>query len=179
MIDWNVVVTVNEGTFEEACLYLEQFGYVSSTDYYNVLAMRVYDVSAFTDALRQDLEAKPDVPQILSHVIPVTEKIEFEQPSEFERKAGEILENWAERLAGKTFHVRVHRRGFRSRMSSEEEERLLGARIFDTLQEAGAECEVGFEDPDAIVAVETLGKEAGLSFWTREDLERYPFLGLD
>jgi hypothetical protein len=29
------------------------------------------------------------------------------------------------------------------------------------------------------VAVETVGTQAGLSLWTREDLKRYPFLRLD
>ena len=34
-------------------------------------------------------------------------------------------------------------------------------------------------DPDAILAVETIGTEGGMSLWTREDLTAYPFLGLD
>jgi len=179
MIDWNVIVTVKEHTFEDACVYLERFGRVSSTDYYNVLAMEVAEIAEFLENLRKDLEEQTDVASLLSHVIPVSEKVDFETPSEFERKAGDILKKWAPEIKGKTFHVRVHRRGFRSKMSSEEEERLLGGQIYDTLQEAGAECEVDFDDPDAIVAVEILGKEAGLSLWTREDLDKYPFLGLD
>lgn len=179
MIDWNVIVTVKEYTFEEACLYMERFGPVKSTDYYNVLAMQVEDPSEFAEVLRQDLEDKPDVEPLLSHVIPVTRKVKFETPAEFEASVREVLEDWATDLAGKSFHVRVHRRGFKSKMSSVEEEERLGSMVFEILEEAGAACEVEFSDPDAVVAVEILDNEAGLSLWTREELKRYPFLGLD
>jgi tRNA(Ser,Leu) C12 N-acetylase TAN1 len=64
-------------------------------------------------------------------------------------------------------------------MSSVEEEERLGSMVFEILEGAGAACEVEFGDPDAVVAVEILDNEAGLSLWTREDLKRYPFLGLD
>jgi tRNA(Ser,Leu) C12 N-acetylase TAN1 len=47
------------------------------------------------------------------------------------------------------------------------------------LEMAGAEGEITFEDPDAILALETVGTRAGLSLWTREDLQRYPLLHLD
>jgi tRNA(Ser,Leu) C12 N-acetylase TAN1 len=35
---------------------------------------------------------------------------------------------------------------------------------------------VSFDNPDAIIAVETIGNQAGMSLWFREDLQRYPFL---
>jgi tRNA(Ser,Leu) C12 N-acetylase TAN1 len=38
---------------------------------------------------------------------------------------------------------------------------------------------IDFQDPDAILAVETVGQRGGLSLWTREQLRTYPFLGLD
>jgi tRNA(Ser,Leu) C12 N-acetylase TAN1 len=37
---------------------------------------------------------------------------------------------------------------------------------------------VVFDDPDAILSVDTVGDRAGLALWTREELRRYPFLGL-
>jgi hypothetical protein len=38
---------------------------------------------------------------------------------------------------------------------------------------------ITFADPDAILALETVDCRAGLSLWSREDLQRYPFLHLD
>jgi hypothetical protein len=38
---------------------------------------------------------------------------------------------------------------------------------------------VAFEDVDAVVSIETLDHRAGVSLWTREDLQRYPFLRVD
>jgi tRNA(Ser,Leu) C12 N-acetylase TAN1 len=82
-------------------------------------------------------------------------------------------------LAGKGFHVRINRHGFKGHLSSHEEERLLGAVLQEALAKAGTPGDVTFEDPDVILVVETLGNRAGLSLWSREDLRRYPALRLD
>jgi hypothetical protein len=51
--------------------------------------------------------------------------------------------------------------------------------LLEALAQAGTPGQITFDDPDAIVAVETVGNRAGLALWTREDLQRYPFLNLD
>jgi tRNA(Ser,Leu) C12 N-acetylase TAN1 len=38
---------------------------------------------------------------------------------------------------------------------------------------------VKFDDPDAIVMIETVGERAGVSVFTREDKQRCPFLRFD
>jgi tRNA(Ser,Leu) C12 N-acetylase TAN1 len=55
----------------------------------------------------------------------------------------------------------------------------LSDALLEATGEAGRPGHITFEDPDAIVAVETVGTQAGLSLWMREDLKRYPFLRLD
>ena len=72
----------------------------------------------------------------------------------------------------------MHRRGFKGRIEGAAEERRLGEAILDSLQQAGTPARVTFEDPDAIVLIETLGQHAGLALITREDLRRYPFIHL-
>ena len=37
MHDWNVVATIHEGHFHQAIQFLETFGQLSKTDYFNVL----------------------------------------------------------------------------------------------------------------------------------------------
>jgi tRNA(Ser,Leu) C12 N-acetylase TAN1 len=65
-------------------------------------------------------------------------------------------------------------------MSSQLEEVFLDHFIMGKLKEQGQPpAAVDFQDPDTIIAVETIGQKAGLSFWTREQLQRYPFLKMD
>jgi tRNA(Ser,Leu) C12 N-acetylase TAN1 len=90
-----------------------------------------------------------------------------------------VVLKWVAQLAGKRFHVRMHRRGMKGRLSSQAEERHLSEVLLAALEEAGTPGRVAFEDPDAVVAVETVGAGAGLSLWSREALHQYPFLKLD
>jgi tRNA(Ser,Leu) C12 N-acetylase TAN1 len=111
--------------------------------------------------------------------VPVRSTFTFQSPEEFEARARDAALAFLPELAGKEFHVRLYRHGFKGRLSSHEEERLLGTVLREALEKAGTPGHVTFEDADVILAVETLGNRAGLSLWTREDLRRYPFLRLD
>jgi hypothetical protein len=54
-----------------------------------------------------------------------------------------------------------------------------GEAVLEALEAAGTPARVAFDDPDAIVAVETVDRRASVSLWTREEMCRYPFLRLD
>jgi hypothetical protein len=60
-----------------------------------------------------------------------------------------------------------------------DEERFLDDLLLDSLKKEGTPGRITFTDPDFIIAVETVGNRGGLSLWSREDLQRYQFLGLD
>ncbi len=179
MRDWNVVVSVYDGQFVRACQILAQFGRVERTEYYNVLVMKVADRVAFLDALADLAATVPKVLGVISRAVPAAEAFTFQEAGEFEAKAREIVLAWLSRLADKSFHVRLHRRGFHGRLSSQEEERFLDQILLDALERAGTPGRISFDDPDAILDVETVSNRAGLSLWTREQLSRYPFLKLD
>ena len=179
MRDWNVVVSVHDRQFTRGCRILAQFGRVERTEYYNVLVMKVADRAKFMEALADLVATVPDVLGVISRAAPATETFTFQDAEEFEAKAKQIVLAWLPRLAGKSFHVRLHRRGFRGRLSSQEEERLLDQTLLDALERTGAPGRISFDDPDAILDVETVSNRAGLSLWTREELTRYPFLKLD
>jgi tRNA(Ser,Leu) C12 N-acetylase TAN1 len=176
MQDWNVVITVREGGFKRVFRILEEFGPISRTGYFNVLAMRANNIEAMMEHLRERIEGKPEVLSFLARVIPLTQTFSFDTPEEFEEKAKEIVLSWVPDLGGKGFCVRMHRRGFKGRLSSWDEERMLDEALLEYLEKAGTPGHVTFGSPDAIIAVETLGNWAGLSIWSREELERYPFL---
>jgi tRNA(Ser,Leu) C12 N-acetylase TAN1 len=179
MHDWNVVITVHDDGYNLARKTLERYGRVDRTDYFNILLMQTSDSRHILEALREDALRTPDIVAPLARVMPVFQTFTFQTPGEFEGKARQAVWDWLPALGGKSFHLRMHRRGFKGRLSSMDEERFLDTYLLEALEMAGTEGEITFDDPDAILALETVGTRAGLSLWTREELERYPLLHLD
>ena len=177
MQQWNVVVTVHD--FKRACDMLGAFGLVKRTDFYNTLVMQVDDVHQMLETLvRRSLEDHEFLKPI-SRLIPVTSTFIFHSPEEFESKAKETIMVWVSELAGKGFHVRMHRRGHKGRLSGHDEERMLDDILLEALREAGTPGHISFEDPDAVIAIETVANLAGFSLWSREQLQRYSFIRID
>ncbi|HEY7673205.1 MAG TPA: THUMP domain-containing protein [Gammaproteobacteria bacterium] len=177
--DWNVVVTVYDGEFNEAVRLLRPYGEVARTDYWNVLAMRVEDVAEFVQALESATREDATIPNAVARIVPVTAKFRFQSPAEFEEKTRALVERWLSDLKGKSFHVRMHRRGFKGRLSSQHEEQFLDHHLLERLTQEGGPGRIDFADPDVIIAVETLGQTAGLSLWTREQRQSFELLDLD
>jgi len=177
--DWNVVATVQEHSFRHAWDFLLAYGAVARTDYFNVITLRVADTGAFLEQLRRDLAADAAAAAALARAVPVTTAFGFQSPREFEAAARRAVTPWLSELAGCTFHVRMHRRGFKGRLSSQDEERFLDHYVIEGLRRHGADASVSFDDPDIVIAVETVGQRGGVSRWARDQRSRYPFLGLD
>lgn len=77
MRDWNVVASVHEGGYREACQLLEQFGQVSHTHYCNVLVAKVADPRRLIATLTEWAATYPDIPTFLARVTPVTAMFNF------------------------------------------------------------------------------------------------------
>jgi tRNA(Ser,Leu) C12 N-acetylase TAN1 len=176
MKNWNVIVTINQFHFKEAFRLLEPLGRVAHTRFYNVLAMQVEDVDVLLETLREWMQLYPDTPETISRVAPVRETFQFEDAETFHRQAGELLKEHLPELAGKSFHVRVHRRGETAGTTNLAAERELGRVIFEALQATNNPARVSFDDPDVIVCIETLDSRGGIALWTRQQREAYPFL---
>jgi tRNA(Ser,Leu) C12 N-acetylase TAN1 len=176
MEDWNVVATSRVGRFEEARKLLAALGPVHRTDYRSALVMRCDDVERFLVDL---LELLPRGAGPVAHVRPARATFEFRTPEEFDELVHRVALAWAPRLLGQRFHVRMHRRGFQHRLSSQQEEHFVGAVLLEALERAGEPGCISFDDPDAILAIDTVGGRAALALWNRGALLRYPFLGLD
>jgi tRNA(Ser,Leu) C12 N-acetylase TAN1 len=179
MHDWNVVISLHERKYVQARKLLEKLGPVSRTPYFNVLVMKVGDIGHLLETLRQWMEAEPHIRTILARVVPVTHTLTFQTVEEFEAKARATSLAFVPELAGKSFHIRMHRRGFKGRLSSHDEERFLDDAILEALNKRGQPGRITFANPDAILALETVDCRAGLSLWRREELQQYPFLHLD
>lgn len=174
-----MVASVRGREFVPAVRVLEAWGPVRRTDYYNVLVLRVADPRGFLAELTARVEAEPWMREVLAHVRPALATFDFGSREEFEERAREAARTWLADLEGRAFHVRMHRRGFRRQLSSQGEERALCEALLAELERRGRSGRVTFEDPDAVVAVETVGGRAGVSLWTRADRERFPLLGVD
>ncbi len=179
MRDWNVVVTVQRGYFNQAMQFLARLGRMGATDYFNVLVMNVDDPGRLLEDMLELIGEQPKVETAISRVMPACETFDFQTPAEFEARLKIAMEPWVPHLAGRSFHVRMHRRGFKGRLSSQSEERFLDEFIREKLQEQNSTGKIDFDDPDYIIDIETVGQRAGLMLWTREQRQRYPFLKLD
>ncbi|MCX7595067.1 MAG: THUMP domain-containing protein [Fischerella sp.] len=177
--DWNVIVSLHERGWNQAFRVLQGFGLVSRSEFRNVLVMKVSQINELLETLREEMAKDPDRFDFLARLVPVSCTFNFQSPQEFESRAQEAILQWVPHLAGKSFHVRMHRRGFKGKLSSPDEERFLDTVLLEALEQAGTPGHISFENPDAIVVVETLGQRCGMSYWTREDLQRYPFIKVD
>ena len=176
MSNWNLIVTTSEGKYTQALGFLARFGIVKPTSYYNVVMMEVRNIPELMEFLAQEWESQGGRLLLLQRVVPMSHTFNFRDHQAFQNRAVEIVSVWTDRLAGKTFHVRMHRRGFKDQLHSEEDERYLDTAIVEATTRSGNPAVVSFEGPDMVVAVETIGTQAGMSLWPREDLQRYPFL---
>jgi tRNA(Ser,Leu) C12 N-acetylase TAN1 len=112
--------------------------------------MRVDDINGMIETLRKWTDEAPHALSFLSRLIPVTDTFSFQSPGEFEEKAKEIVLAWVPELAGKSFHVRMRRRGFKGRLSGLEEEHFLDKVLIEALEKTGNPGHITFENPDAI-----------------------------
>ena len=179
MWDWNVVITVRDDNFTRVRQLLQRYGKVSKTDFYNVLVMTVDNTGVFQDEFAQRVADNPEILGMIGRVMPATELFEFESVDDFEAKACKIALQWSPRLRSKSFHVRMHRRGYKETLPSQQEERTLNFALLEALEREGQSGRIDFEDPDFILDIETVDQRAGVSLWSREDLKRCHFLKLD
>lgn len=176
MRDWNVLVTAREGGFARARRLLSGLGEVAETRFYNVLLARVPDARGLLQRLADLAAADAGAVACLARVAPADRTFTFQSAAEFLDRAREAVLALAPALAGRSFHLRVRRRGFKGVLHSQEVERSLAGAVLEALEAAGRPGRVAFEGADAVVAVETVGSQAGVALWTREDLARWPLL---
>ncbi len=179
MQEWNVVISVREHGFRQAVEVFGAFGEIKCTDFYNIILLRAREITHMLETLRERSQESTESLAFLARLIPVSRAYIFNSPKEFEDLARSVVLDWLPQLSGKSFFVRIHRRGFKGRIASMDEERVLDTLLLEKLEETGNPGRIAFEDPDAVIAIETVGHWAGLSLFTREERARYPFIRIE
>lgn len=179
MRDWNVIITIFQDGFRRALRALRVVGPIERTPYHNVLAMKVDDPMRVLEAIELQTEKSTALYDAISRVSPATSSFDFESAEEFLEKATGFLVEWSPKLTGRSFHVRLHRRGPKHGLGSQETEHLLNEAVLDATTKLGAPAKLSFTDPDAVIAIDTIDNRAGLALWTRDDLSRHRLLRPD
>jgi tRNA(Ser,Leu) C12 N-acetylase TAN1 len=173
MKDWNVVVTIYQDGFRRAIHALGALGIVDRSPYHNVLVMAVADPVALLEAVERETESKPALYDTISRVAPAMQGFEFHSAGEFEEKAKSAVMEWLPRLGGRSFHVRLHRRGFKHNLRTPDAERFLDDALLEALKTAGTPGSISFSDPDIVIAIDTIDDRAGIALWSREELAHH------
>jgi tRNA(Ser,Leu) C12 N-acetylase TAN1 len=177
--DWNVIVSVCQGGYRRAFHALQKLGPVERSPYYNVLVMNVENPILLLEAVEQQTERNPALYDAISRVAPARNAFRFHSVEEFKDKAKTIMGGWTPLLAGKSFHVRLRRRGAGRELHAPDVERDLDEALLDKLEQAGTPGKISFSDADAVIAIDTLDDWAGIALWTREELARHHLLRPD
>jgi hypothetical protein len=172
-----VIVTLSEPTFRIARNLLARWGWLRRTEYHNVAVMAVTDAAAFLQEFTAAVDEEPGILNAMSHIVPFERVFTFKNAPEFEAKSRDVAISHAPQLAGKSFHVRLRRRGLKGIIYTPGEERFLDDALLEALAVAGNPGSIRFNDPDFVLLIETVGGDGGMALWTGEDLKRYPFLG--
>ena len=115
----------------------------------------------------------------ISRVAPASRCFDFKTAQEFCERAKEIALEWLSRLANQAFHVRVHGRGLGRYLHTQNAERIIDDAVLAALEKQDVPGLVLFNDPDAVIAIDSIDDRAGLALWTRDDLKRHPLLRPD
>lgn len=179
MKDWNAVVTVYPEGRRPALRALRALCHAEPSAYYNVLLAAAEDPMALLETLEQRAETEPVLIDTISRVAPAAARFDYASDEDFERQAKAAGLAWLPRLSGKSFHVRVHRRGDGLTARGHVEEARLGQALLAMLAEAGTPGRIDFDDPDFVLAIDAIDGRAGLGLWSREDLRAHRFLRPD
>jgi tRNA(Ser,Leu) C12 N-acetylase TAN1 len=175
---WNVLVTAQEGAARDLKRLVQRYGAFRWSAFRNVLLGQVPEPASFFQALAAELERKPFVSRWLGKALPIMMTFPV-RPESFLTDAESRLAVLAHDLKGKTFHVRVERRGHKGELHTADLEHRLGEFLWELLEKEQAKPAVSFNDPDVVVAVEIAGATAGIAVIPRKLRENFPFVKID
>jgi len=175
--DWNTIVTIYQQGFMRAIRALQKIGQTDRTPYYNVLVMKTDDPIAALEAVERLTEEQPALYDAIARMAPAKFTFNFQSPEEFTDRAKSFLLGLLP--TGRSFHVRLHRRGSKLDLKTQEAERLFDDFIVAATVKSGTPARITFSEPDAVIVIDTIDDRAGIAMWSHEDLTRHRLLRPD
>lgn len=176
MWNFNLVVTLAPGgRYVRLLAELGRYGEFHRTEFLGVILGRVEDPAAFF-AEAERCRREPNSPLAdIGRAIPLAHTFIFTADT-LEEKLREESLRWLDDLAGKSFYVRLERRGMKGQLLSPEVERGLDAFLLQQLEERGQSGRIDYEDPDRVLAVETVGNRCGIGLLDRALRQQFDFV---
>jgi len=176
MWQFNLIVTLAaEGRFQPLWMELMQHGDFRKTEFFGVIAGRIDDPPAFFEFVSEKRDHQSLIYLDIGRIVPLDRCLTF-SPDTFEERIREALVPYIDRLDGQRFYVRIERRGLKGRIVSPEVERELDEFLQQELIQRQGSAQIDFDNPDLIVAIETLGTRCGIGLISRELLQCYDFV---
>jgi len=173
---WNLLATSLEGQRESLLYALRSLAKFRRGGFPNVLIAKVDEPRAFLERLQEAHDRVQAIRGGLGKAIPMERTVRFGGPDTFLDDVTTALEPLLDRIAGRTFFVRVFRRGFRGMIDSTSAEGEIGARLVALLQARGEQPKVTFRDADVAVSIETVRDELGIALLDRDLRAAHPFV---
>ncbi len=176
--EWNVLITAQERSARDLKRLVKPFGVFRWSPFRNVLLGHVSDPEEFCRALAAELDKKPFALRWLGKVLPIWVTFPVRLDAFVEDLQGH-LSAVVGVLKGKSFHVRVERRGHKGDLRTHEIERQMGEYLWEQLRRQDQIPSVSFTDPDVVIAIEIVGKTAGIATVPRRLRQQYQFVKID
>ena len=167
-LDWNLVVTAYGGRRHDLIHALRPIVRLRRAGYSEVHGRPHRRRGRVPRRDRGARRRGPLRAEVLARVVPVVAHVRRSRRPGSKPSSSPRRRRSLDALAGRSFHVRVERRGHRERRRSRIMlERGLGTALVEALRARGVTPHVTFDDPDLIVAVELIGAVGGIGLVSR------------
>ncbi len=177
-LGWNVLVTSRQGGQRRLRNALRRLVRLRRSGFRNVFVGQVRDIEALFVGIMELAERRSQLNEWLGKVLPIERTFALDVEAREVQLQSEV-NAFVDRLVGRSFHVRVERRGHKGIIDTHALEKALGEYLYGVLEQRGERPVVQFRDPDAVAVVEIVGEVAGVALITRELRERFPFIKID
>ena len=177
MHQWNLIVTVVPGPHHvhDVRSSLGHLGHFWLTSFRDVLIGWTDDTEALLQTIADAREKDKRWSHMVGRVIPVQNVFYF-TPDNLAEQLKDAVTPLIEQMQSGRFYFRLERRGMAGQIPSQEVEQAVAAHLVSLAGDKGIELTTDFEDPDFIVAAETISTECGVCLLTRELMTRFPFV---
>jgi tRNA(Ser,Leu) C12 N-acetylase TAN1 len=176
MKNWNMIVTAvpEPGRQRRLLQTLNRLGEFHPCEFRDVCLGQVEDTAQFLEVILKASQADESWVKNLSRAVPIERTFHF-TPESLTEQLKEAVTPFLQCMADGTFHVRLERRGLTGQVMSQQVERDVADHLHALARSQGRQLHTSFENPDYIVAAETIGYECGVTLLSQELRERYPF----